>query len=301
MIVGAGLAGLIAGHIFPGPIQEARPQPGAMHKALLRFRTQEVSRVTGIDFNPVTVRKGIWSFDRAGFVEPGIRLANQYSAKCLGGILANNRSIWNLDPVTRFIAPEDLYERLLENLGDRVMWDCPFNFHIKPEDQQVVSTAPLDIVLGQLGIEPPDLVFNKAPIDVHRFRVPDCDLYQTVYYPEPDYPVYRASITKDLLIVETTNSDGFVGMDVVCHSFGIDQRDLNQLDHTGQRYGKIADVDDFSRKQLMVRLTNEHNIFSLGRFATWRNILLDDVVNDALVIKKLMKATAYDRQLHLHK
>jgi hypothetical protein len=186
-------------------------------------------------------------------------------------------------------------------LGDRVRWGSPFDFQNKPEEQQVVSTAPLDIVLGQLGIKPPGLVFNKAPIDVHRFRVPGCDLYQTVYYPEPDYPVYRASITKDLLIIETTNTDGFVGMDVICRSFGIDQGDLHQLDHTGQRYGKIADVDNFSRKQLMVRLTNEYNIFSLGRFATWRNILLDDVVNDALVIKKLMKATAYDRQLHLHK
>jgi hypothetical protein len=45
----------------------------------------------------------------------------------------------------------------------------------------------------------------------------------------------------------------------------------------------------------LFRLTHERNIYSLGRFATWRNILLDDVVDDIAAIKKLLKAnSAYD-------
>ena len=306
MIVGAGLAGLIAGHIFPGEIHEAAATPGAMHKALLRFRTQEVARVTGIDFMPVTVRKGIWSFVRSRFVEPNIQLANQYSAKCLNGWLANDRSIWYLDPVARYIAPEDLYERLVDNLDDRISWNSRVNFSDLPPELPVISTVPMDIVLRDLGITPPDLTFNRAPIHVQRYRVPNCDLYQTVYYPEVHHDIYRASITKDLLIVESTLEGGsavdtVLGMKQVCESFGIAPNSIQQLDGSNQRYGKIASIDDFARKQLLGRLTNEHNIFSLGRFATWRNILLDDVVNDAMVIKKLIKATAYDRQLHLHK
>ena len=302
MIIGAGLAGLIAAHIFPGEVREAASEPKAMHKALLRFRTPEVARVTGIEFEPVTVRKGIWSFAEDGFVKPTIRLANQYSAKCLNGWLSNNRSIWNLEPVIRYIAPEDFYEQLLKNLGNRVRWNSPYDFVEEATGRPVISTVPLDITLEQLGMTPPNLTFNKAPISVKRFRIPECDLYQTIYYPEPDFNVYRASITKDLLIVETTDLQDHTvtGFNSVCDSFGIAPGDLHYIEKSNQRYGKIAAIDDFARKQLMVRLTNDHNIFSLGRFATWRNILLDDVVHDALIIKKLLKATAYDRKLHLH-
>jgi hypothetical protein len=45
----------------------------------------------------------------------------------------------------------------------------------------------------------------------------------------------------------------------------------------------------------LFRLTHEHNVFSLGRFATWRNILLDDVVDDIVQVKRLLKSSsAYD-------
>jgi hypothetical protein len=54
-------------------------------------------------------------------------------------------------------------------------------------------------------------------------------------------------------------------------------------------------IDDALRKQLLFRLTHEHNVFSLGRFATWRNILLDDVVDDIVQVKRLLKSgSAYD-------
>lgn len=301
MIIGAGLAGLIAAHILPYDVFERAPEPEAMHKALLRFRTQEVSRITGIDFAPVKVRKGIWSVDKEEFVPPDIRLANQYSAKCLHGHLANNRSVWNLDPVTRYIAPEDFYEQLVDNLGSRVHWSSPYLFMKHPPVDPVVSTVPMDIVLRQLEVTPPGLDFDKAPIHVRRFRISNCDLYQTVYYPDPAVSVYRASITKDLLIVEETVSDSQSGLPHVAQSFGFESTDISPVESSNQRYGKIADIDPFIRKQLISHLTTEHNIFSLGRFATWRNILLDDVVDDALVIKKLLKASAYERKLHQHK
>jgi len=301
VIVGAGLAGLIAAHIFPDDVIEASPAPQATHKALLRFRNQEVSRVTGIDFTPVKVRKGVWSFDKNEFVAPSIRLANQYSSKCLNGWLANDRSIWNLEPCIRYIAPEDFYEQLLSNLADRVHWESPMDFAAKPQGLPLISTVPMDVVLGQLGIPTPDVTFNKESISVMRFRVRGCELYQTVYYPEPDFPIYRASITKDLLIIERAESDDDPGVGAVCRSFGVSESDIELLESTSQRYGKIASIDDFTRKMLIGKLTSEHGIFSLGRFATWKNILLDDVVNDAMVIKKLLKATDYERKLHQHK
>ncbi len=72
---------------------------------------------------------------------------------------------------------------------------------------------------------------------------------------------------------------------------------MNPFSSVEQEYGKIAPVDDLPRKALLARLTDRHNIFSLGRFATWRNILLDDVAHDATVVKRLMALGSYERKL----
>ena len=41
----------------------------------------------------------------------------------------------------------------------------------------------------------------------------------------------------------------------------------------------------------------KYGIYSLGRHATWRKILLDDVVGDIERIQSMMKTSAYDRML----
>ena len=74
MIIGAGLAGLITAHVFPRhKIFEASPEPIEKHKAVLRFRSDAIGRLTGIDFKPVTVRKEIF-FDGKR-AEPSIALS----------------------------------------------------------------------------------------------------------------------------------------------------------------------------------------------------------------------------------
>lgn len=301
MIIGAGLSGLIAAHLFPSmPIVEAQPEPQEMHKAVLRFRSDAVSRVTGIDFRQVVVRKGIYYKEE--FHQPTINLANLYSQKCLGRVVGE-RSIWNLDPVQRWIAPEDFYWRMIEQAKARIEWNQKIDFNAFPfESDEVISTIPLPAALSQCGIQH-NLTFDRSPIKVIRFRVVSCDVFQTVYFPEPICPVYRASITGDLLIVEMMDwNDGHGNYDEwhedVCRAFGIMEHDLEQLDEVKQQYGKIAPVDDVARKHLIGKLSIDHNIFSLGRFATWKNLLLDDVVQDCGKIKQLINASSYDKKLH---
>ena len=69
------------------------------------------------------------------------------------------------------------------------------------------------------------------------------------------------------------------------------------IETVNQKYGKIAPIDEGKRKALIGHLSTEHNIYSLGRFATWRNLLLDDVVQDIAVIKRLMNSDGYARRL----
>lgn len=297
MIVGAGLAGLLAAYAWPNiPIVEAL-EAREEHKALLRFRSDAVSRLTGIPFRKVTVRKGI--YHRENFHAPTIALANAYSVKILGE-RAPDRSIWNIDPVERYIAPESLYEQLVEFAGDRIAWGTTADF-ASGEQQPIISTAPLPVVLDAVKpIAPLDcdnnVMFKRASIEVSRFRIPKCDVFQTVYFPDPELAIYRASITGDLLIIEAkrysppTPADIEAERKAINEAFYLHSDQLYFVDAVEQRYGKIVDLDPELRKAILFRLTHDHGIYSLGRFATWRNVLLDDLIQDISVIKRLLNS-----------
>jgi hypothetical protein len=281
---------------------EAAPEPREMHRAVLRFRNDSVSRLTGVEFKKVRVRKGIWSGH--AFREPNIKLANMYAQKVLGH-LAGERSIWNLDAADRFIAPQDFYEQLIDATRDRVTWGLPVDYNVPGRK---ISTAPLPVVLGLLkgkkGL-PSDIVFNRSPIQVVRATVPGADVYQTVYFPDDDCPMYRASITGDQLIMEATVVPGqdpaaWVQRALVNagRAFHVHNFELHDKKPHEQKYGKIAPIGDAARKNIMFALSHDHDIYSLGRFATWRNILLDDVVDDIAAIKRLMRSSAYELRQH---
>jgi hypothetical protein len=301
IIIGAGLSGLIAAHAWPkAKIHEASPTARDNHKAVLRFRGEQVSALTGIPFRKITVRKAIYSGGM--FVEPSIRHANRYAYKVAGRII--DRSIWNLEPAERYVAPDDLVARLLENVGDRVVWGSTFDGW--RSGLPVVSTIPMPTLLAALGDFNLEIVgqnFNFAPIQVRRYKIPDCDTFQTIYFPDPKLTLYRATITGNTLIAEsvipeTTASSAFEKTDeaeFLEQVFGI--RGLILQTDTFQKYGKIAPIDDKRRREGIHRLSEEFNIYSLGRFATWRNILLDDLIGDIAAIKSLMSGDKYQRKL----
>lgn len=292
-IIGAGLSGLIAAHAWPrAQVFESSPAPEQGHKALLRFRTDKVSALTGIPFRRVQVRKGVWS--QGAFVQPNIALANAYSIKCLGR-LSGERSVWNVDPVERFIVPDNFYAQLIEHVGARITWNSPVelaSLRGNPENP-IVSTVPLDAMCAALGVAAPEM--HRAAITVSRFRIKDCDVHQTVYFPDATTDVYRASITGDVLIVESMHPVWSAELADVSEAFGLRSDKLVVLGEHRQNFGKIAPIDARLRKELLFQLTSEHGIFSLGRFAQHRNILLDDVVHDIEVIKGLIfNASRYE-------
>ena len=114
--------------------------------------------------------------------------------------------------------------------------------------------------------------------------------------------VYRASISGDILIIESMNELDSNDRYFVFESFGLLTIENTHVlkDHKQER-GKIGAIDEKIRKKIILDLTLKHNIFSLGRFATWRNIVLDDVYNDILVIKRLINKGSYDHHLELTK
>lgn len=296
LIFGAGIAGLLAGTQFQtATILEAGPEGHTAHKALLRFRTSAVGDAVGIPFRRVCVRKGIW-FD-GEFVPPSIEMANRYSRKVIGRMI--DRSIWNIDSVERYIAPENFIEQLIERCAKRILWQTPVNESVmrscRASNDSIISTIPMSTMTRLASFVTADEPsFHYAGIHVRRFRVPQADVYQTVYYPSPDTQLYRASITGSLAIVEySEHADEYPWWE----AFGLHPLDFEPIEHVTQRFGKIAPIDDAWRRQYIFDLSQRDKVFSLGRFATWRNILLDDVLQDLSVIRKLMTASAYAARL----
>lgn len=288
-IIGAGLAGLLAGNIFQRAILvEAGDKEQMNHKAVLRFRSSAVGDAVGIDFRPVTVHKGIWHNKR--FVQPNPKLANYYSFKVIGKLL--DRSIWNMDPVQRFIAPKDLVFQLAERCQSRICWNTNATESEVLSNDGVISTIPMPALHRLLYGKPPAIQFNFASIVVRRWLVPNADVFQTIYFPDPLHNLYRATITGDLLVAEYVDSVTEGLDDELFDAFGLIGTPT-ALDRTNQRYGKIAPVDEMWRRNFILGATLQRQVFSLGRFATWRNLLLDDVLHDIAVIKRLITGGAY--------
>lgn len=295
IIVGAGLAGLIAGYIFPNAsIIEQRLEPFADHRALLRFRSDAVSLITGIPFRKVRVHKGIWYNGK--FQQPDIRLANEYSHKVLGAFL--NRSIWDLSSVDRFVAPDDLYAQMVEHHKSRLLFDHPLNGMVRRLNEPFISTIPLGAAADHWLEDAPEVEFKRAAIFVQRYKLHGADVHQTVYVPNRDTSTYRASITGDLMIVESMDEERALSWANVASMFGMQTAFATQVAAGIQAYGKIAPIDERIRKETIHRLSIERNVFSVGRFATWRNILLDDVVHDLRVVKGMIEQnSAYDKKI----
>ncbi|WVW37805.1 hypothetical protein Gekk315_00093 [Aeromonas phage Gekk3-15] len=316
VIVGAGMAGLLAAIKFPdakviegSPAHVGRKQ---QHKALLRFRNDSVSRLTGIPFKKVNVHKAIVAphTERDAMpmllTECNLQLANLYSSKVTGSL--GGRSIWNLSASERYIAPDDFFDRLISRVerdGRAIEFDSPLGY-LNPNNIYI-NTAPMQVMAGIAGFDLPVLPesFKANPIHVDTYQIPNCDVYQTLYFPNPQYGVYRASITGDKLIVERISSDEWVDQLAIHHimnAFGLPYNSANPvyIETNTQSFGKIVPLSKPERDAVLYRLTREYDVYSLGRFATWRNILLDDVAKDVEVIHKLISASEYQRSMFVN-
>ena len=304
-IFGAGMAGLIAGHFFrrESPIiYEIQPSLPNNHAALLRFRTDAVSRLTGIPFKKVLVRKAI-HFDKRLYGHCNIALANAYSQKVTGTI--DNRSIWDLEPAYRYIAPENFIEQLAEGLT--IKYDTsfpPLESFINCDLNPIISTIPMPTLMEILSwADRP--TFNYSTIWSLNAKIESlpCDIYCTIYFPEPHVSLYRASITGNRVILEFIRDPKIDRVEEYTAEFlftifGIDVINVSDVFWKKQLYGKLVSKGTEEKAQAFIMaMTDRHQIYSLGRFATWRQLLLDDMIKDCEVIHRLITTKGRYQQL----
>lgn len=287
-IIGAGLAGLIAGVLNQdATIYEPMDQI-KIHRAVLRFRSPDIGEAVGIPFKKVKVFKGIWLYNQ--FVPLDPRSISWYSQKVSG--IISHRSITNLEPEDRWLAPDDFQMKLLDMCRNRIQYgQMPDLFDGKVK----ISTMPISVLADKLNypLDIPNLA--TKPIWVKRYKVENCNAYMTNYYPEPHSAIYRASISGDNLIIEGVKSIPDHEIEDVVISFGLYQNQLYGSEpEVIQQNGKMVAIDNKARRDFISKATLEYNIYSLGRLALWKSIVLDEVYKDLLKIKSMINTDRYE-------
>lgn len=298
IIYGAGMAGLLAGvmlsHHSP-VIHEIQPELPDNHGALLRFRSRDVEASTGIPLREVNVTKAI-KYRGSLHTTPTLAMNNLYSRKVTGHVM--DRSVLNTSPVKRYIAPPDFLARLASRCdiqtGSGMTPDWIETY--KQTHQPVISTIPMPSLMRILGwpkeSERPPFRYTGIYSQHIQFRSPSTDIHQTIYYPEPNVAPYRVSVTGSVMIAEYTDewgSDPGIDWVGILEDFGIHRSSFEISTPKFQKFGKILPIDENQRRGFILSTTDSHGIYSLGRFATWRQILLDDVVKDISIIDKFIR------------
>ena len=302
-IIGAGMSGLLAGAMLRedcGTIFEAQSELPNNHSAVLRFRTSAVSDALNIPFKKVKVMKSSHPWMNS------IADAMAYSMKTNG--TPTLRSIVNVDGniSDRFIAPPDLIDRMGAMVKSRIEFNHSFDFSLRRPEHKfnpLISTMPMPVLMKALnyplGGSGYPLRFPQREGFNVTATILGANAYCSLYIPDPRVPASRISITGDQLIVECyADFDSEHEKDpkfwrelatLGCGYIGLPQVDLTKIELKRQKYAKILPIDEDIRKKFILWASEEHGIYSLGRFATWRpGLMMDDVVNDVRVIHRLI-------------
>ena len=292
LILGAGLAGCIAGVLNQEATIYEASTGESQHQAVLRFRSPDVGEAVGIPFTEVKVYKDI--FYNGAFCAPDMRLMNWYSAKVTKGAYLD-RSIADIETDYRWIAPEGFHDMLKSMCKGRIYFSKHVTSRDEIDDQKVISTIPIHILadIYDKEMERPPIINS---IFVTKLIVPDADLQQTIYFPDPDLDVYRATMTGDIMRIESMAEITSEDERYVHDAFGIDYDMLGKFYFKShqQPLGKLLPIDEQKRRDFIRMMSRDYGVYSLGRFATWRNILLDDVLHDIHQIRRMMTQDEYE-------
>jgi len=312
VIIGAGLAGIAAKNYFsagnPITIDSRAESEGWSHKALMRIRDPALGNLIKCPLRKINAYKFIYYQNKIyDTYQPN--LSNMYSLKVSEGI--SERSIDKLGWEERYLIEGDLDEKGIQfnkkviSIKDREIF-CLDGSSYKYD--KAISTIPLPVLAKACNINVKDIDFKSKSFSITVRIIPlkvDCAVNQTAYFPGNNWGIYRATLQEDKIIIEELGDNYGIeintyALEMIAKSFGITQSILN-LEKTEiyvQENGKISPINNEYRKFLILELTEYFGIYSLGRYATWRNITSEDIIPDLNKISQLMEMGEYERKYY---
>lgn len=275
-IVGAGMAGLLAANLLRRHevivFEKQRSLPNN-HHAVLRFRNDEVGKLLGIPFRKVNMIKTY-----VPHMNP-VADSLSYSRKATGKYLSDRSIITGTISEERYIAPSYFIKDMADCI--HITYDQDYDFDASI-DTKIISTMPMPLLMQKLGYL--NLIhFDYVSGIVFTGTIKDCDAFVSVLFPGPQ-PYSRATITGNQLMIEFPNvgevSESYHIAEVYNY-LGLYDAIVLDGKFQKQEYFKIVEINDADRKKFQRWATVKHNVYSLGRYATWRpKLLLDDLVKD---------------------
>lgn len=189
--------------------------------------------------------------------------------------------------------------------------------------EKTISTLPMPKMYK--FVHPEEVKFDFEKVYVVEFTIDNCNVHQTIYYPSKSLndPAYRISVVGNSIKCEISQetikefydydkefkANNFKFQELlerldtqIYTSFGISLPEeivesavqkclfdgVDKVIHE-QKFGKISPLNEQLRHSIIYNLTKQYGIYSLGRFSCWRQIMLDDVVQDVKRIENFLK------------
>jgi len=287
-IVGAGMAGLLAANMLRRhdiTVFENQSELPNNHHAVLRFKSPEVGNILGIPFKKVSMIKTYVPFRNV------VADSLSYSKKSTGKYLSDRSIIAGTIHADRWIAPKNLISTMAENINIQFN-SSEYKFSMSYDvanNIPVISTIPMPSLMNILDYQGREFFFSSVPGIVFCGTIQNCDAYVSVLFPGPE-PYSRATITGDQLMIEFPNMEEIpesIDLALAYWHLGLDDVIVLDGEFKKQPYFKITEIDDSNRKKFQRWATVNYNIYSLGRYATWRpKLLLDDLIDDVRKIER---------------
>jgi len=314
VILGAGLSGHMAYGFFRGlsPVVFDRKEESrsflSEHKAVMRFKEPYAGMLLGVQIEQVTVHKQVM-MDGNLTDECSIRANNLYSRKVSDGLSA--RSLGELGRVKRYVICSEEMPNNRFNYGFSLIAVTKGKLYFSTANSEnpdcvveydmCISTIPI-IYLAKL-VKPmvfkdnSESEFGYVPIYTVSGELGfSSSLHQTIYYPDRDHSAYRATLEGKHIIIESLSELGSDELESILGNFGLFLPDVENLKRHRQELGKLYSTRDDDRKNMIMCLTREFDIYSIGRYAIWKQVRSDDLVLDLRHVSKLMRLTAIGRE-----
>jgi hypothetical protein len=313
LILGAGLAGSVAAGALSSfkPIMiEARPgrdTPVDGHYAVMRMRSPDIGKYLGCELEKVHAEKWVlWEGKLYDKCTP--QMNNLYSYKAYDGEIGY-RSIMDLGEKERYLLPVRSFSSYHDiRYGEKVVGigNQDFKRFLTTEAGAgkgniyeydiLISTIPMPSILEVTGLTYHSDKFEAFPIYTATFLLKKpTNVYQTIYVPQSDHITTRVTLSGKVVIFESSE-DGYCGeedsIDAECIEllkyFGLSRGHVDSWKFGSQPSGKMVPIDDSVRRLTIMALTEEYNIYSFGRYALWKPIRADNLVDDIEKIKRMI-------------